>query len=44
MRDPLLHGLQRTELSTQIYRHLSDAVEAIEAALETPPVPSEPVS
>lgn len=44
MRDPLQHGLKRTGLSTQIYRHLADAVEAIEAALETPPVPGEPVS
>ncbi|WP_405979599.1 hypothetical protein [Streptomyces sp. NBC_00158] len=44
MRDPLQHGLKRTGLSTQIYRHLAVAVEAIEAALETPPVPGETVS
>ncbi|MFJ7272308.1 hypothetical protein ACIQV3_37720 [Streptomyces sp. NPDC099050] len=41
MRDPLQHGLKRTGLSTQIYRRLADAVEAIEAALKTPPVRDE---
>ncbi|MCX5079219.1 hypothetical protein OHA84_38415 (plasmid) [Streptomyces sp. NBC_00513] len=43
MRDPLQHGLKRTGLPTRIYRRLADAVEAIEAVLETPSVPAQPV-
>ncbi|MFD4864254.1 hypothetical protein [Streptomyces sp. NPDC058412] len=36
MRDPLQHGLKRTGLSARVYRRLSDAVVAIEEALEAP--------
>ncbi|MFJ7267354.1 hypothetical protein ACIQV3_11990 [Streptomyces sp. NPDC099050] len=44
MRDPLQHGLKRTGHSTRIDRRLADAVEVIEPALETRPVPGEPIS
>ncbi|MGW4032554.1 hypothetical protein ACWEFL_25140 [Streptomyces sp. NPDC004838] len=36
MRDPLAHGLKRLGLKTPVYRHLADAVEAIEEALAGP--------
>jgi hypothetical protein len=42
MRDPLQHGLKRMGRSAGIYRHLTDAVAAIEKALAVPPVPIEP--
>ncbi|MEU7552898.1 hypothetical protein AB0B01_11125 [Streptomyces sp. NPDC044571] len=42
MRDPLQHGLKRTGRSTQVYRRLTDAVAAIQEALEASPVPEEP--
>lgn len=41
MRDPLQHGLKRTGRATRVYRHLADAVAAIEEALETTAVPGE---
>ncbi|WP_434591735.1 hypothetical protein [Streptomyces sp. A5-4] len=36
MRDPLTHGLRRMGLKTQVYRHLAEAVDAIEEALAAP--------
>ncbi|MCX5606670.1 hypothetical protein OHB39_03540 [Streptomyces sp. NBC_00047] len=42
MRDPLQHGLKRLGRSAQVYRQLTDAVVAIEEALEASPVASRP--
>lgn len=44
MRDPLQHGLKRMGRSTGVYRHLADAVMAIEEALEASSVHIEPSS
>ncbi|QDY77676.1 hypothetical protein [Streptomyces qinzhouensis] len=36
MRDPLAHGLRRLGLKTPVYRHLAEAVDAIEETLTEP--------
>ncbi|MGW5674095.1 hypothetical protein ACWEV4_03285 [Streptomyces sp. NPDC003860] len=41
MRDPLQHGLKRMGRSASVYRRLTDAVAAIEEALETSSVPAQ---
>ncbi|MFD8712822.1 hypothetical protein ACFV07_20470 [Streptomyces anulatus] len=41
MRDPLQHGLKRMGRSTPVYRRLTDAVAAIEKALEATSVPAD---
>ncbi|MFJ9177076.1 hypothetical protein [Streptomyces sp. NPDC102360] len=42
MRDPLQHGLKRMGRSAPVYRRLTDAVAAIEEALEASSVPADP--